>query len=115
MKLVKLLRQRPGVFGRSPHVTRRTKISLGLITAVFLLQFYYIRELLSAEVVLLALGFVAVALIGAIYALGCIAALCLQKLGSGLKALGAFVSAKHQQPFTKATNRSLFEAKEEVP
>jgi hypothetical protein len=48
-----------------------------------------------------ALGFVVVALIGAVYALGCIAALGLRKLGSGLKALGALVSVRHRQPLRK--------------
>ena len=62
----------------------------------------------------LALGFVAVALIGAVYALGYIAALWLRKLGSGLKALGALVSVRHRQPFAETTVIGLSEAKEEV-
>ena len=41
-----------------------------------------------------ALGFAVLALIGALYALGYIAALWLRKLGSGLKALGAHVSVR---------------------
>ena len=90
-----------------------TKISFGLIAAVFLLQFYYVRELLFAEV-LVTLGFMVVALIGALYALGYIAALWLRKLGSGLKALGAHVSVRHRQPFAKTTVTGLSEAKEEV-
>ena len=62
----------------------------------------------------LALGFVVVALIGAVYALGCIAALWLRKLGSGLKALGALVSLRQRQPFAETTVTGLSEAKEEV-
>jgi len=61
-----------------------------------------------------ALGFVVVALIGALYALGYIAALWLRKLGSGLKGLGALVSVRHRQPFAKTTTIGLCEAKEEV-
>jgi hypothetical protein len=113
VELVKVLRLRPGILGHSPFIKRTAKICFGLITAVFLLQSYYVRELLSAEVVV-ALGFVVVALIGAVCALAYIGALWLRKLGSGLKALGALVSARHQQPFAKTTTRGLFEAKEEV-
>ena len=61
-----------------------------------------------------ALGFVAVALIGALIALGYIAALWLRKLGSGLKALGALVSVRHRQPFAETTVTGLSEANEEV-
>ena len=60
------------------------------------------------------LGFVVVALIGALYALGYIAALGLRKFGSGLKALGAHVSVRHRQPFAETTVTGLSEAKEEV-
>ena len=62
----------------------------------------------------LALGFVVVALIGAVYALGYIAALWLRKLGSGLKAFGALVSVRRRQPFAETTVIGLSEAKEEV-
>jgi hypothetical protein len=89
------------------------KMCFGLIAAVFLLQFYYVRELLFMEAVL-ALGFVVVALIVALYALGYIAALWLRKLGSELKALGAHVSVRHRQPFAETTVTGLSEAKEEV-
>ena len=95
------------------HPSRTAKICFGLTAAVFLVQFYYVRELLFAEVVV-ALGFVVVALIGALYALCYIAALWLRELGSGLKALGARVSVRHQQPFAKTTTIRLSEAKEEV-
>ena len=61
-----------------------------------------------------ALGFVVVAVISALYALGYIAALWLRKLGSGLRALGALVSVRHRQPFAKTTTIALSEAKEEV-
>ena len=92
----------------------KAKIGFGLIAAVFLLQFYYVRELLFAEVVL-ALAFVVVAGIAAVYALVYIAALWLRKLGPGLiKALGAHVSVRHRQPFAKTTVTGLSEAKEEV-
>ena len=94
-------------------VKRIAKVCFGLIAAVFLLQFYYVRELVFMEAVL-ALGFVVVALIGALYALGYIAALWLRKLGSEFKALGAFVSVRHRQPFAKRTTIGLSEANEEV-
>jgi len=94
------------ILGRSPCIKRMTKISFGLIAAVALLQFYYVRELLFAEV-LVALGFAVVALIGAVYALGYIAVLGLWKLGSKLKALGALVSSRHRQPFAKTRTTSL--------
>ena len=61
-----------------------------------------------------ALGFLVVALIGALYALGYIAALWLRKLGSGLKALGALVSVRHRQPFAKTAVTGLTDPKEEV-
>jgi hypothetical protein len=89
------------------------KIGFGLRAAVFLLQFYYVRELVFMEAVG-ALGFAVLALILALYVLGLIAALWLRKLGSGLKALGALVSVRHRQPFAKTTTIGLSEAKEEV-
>ena len=61
-----------------------------------------------------ALGFVVVALIGAVYALGCIVVLWLEKLGSGLRALGGLVSVRYRQPFAKTTTIGLSEAKEQV-
>jgi len=113
VKLVKTSRPLAATFGHSLCTKRTAKISFGLIAAVFLLQFYYVRELLFAEV-LVALGFVVVALIGALYVLGYIAALWLRKLRSGLKALGAHVSVRHRQPFAETTVTGLSEAKEEV-
>ena len=101
------------ILGHSLCTKRTAKICFGLIAAVFLLQFYYVRELVFAEVVL-ALGFVVMALIGALYALGYIAALWLRTLGSGLKALGAHVSVRHRQLFAKTTVTGLSEANEEV-
>jgi hypothetical protein len=89
------------------------KIGFGLIAAVFLLQFYCVRELVFMEAVV-AFGFVVVALFGAACALGYSAALWLRKLGSGLKALNAFVSVRHRQAFAKTTTIGLSEAKEEV-
>ena len=110
---MKTSRPLAAVFGHS-HCTKRTaKICFGVIAAVFLLQFYYVKELVFMEAVV-ALGFVVVALIGAVCALGCIAVLWLWKLGSGLKALGALVSVRHQQPFAKTTVTGFTEAKEEV-
>jgi hypothetical protein len=113
VELVKMLRLWPGIFGHSPFFKRPAKIAFGLIAAVFLLQFYYVRELVFLEAVV-AFGFVVVVLIGAAYALGCIAVLWLGKPGSVLKALGAFVSVRHRQPFAKTTVTGLSEAKEEV-
>jgi len=112
VELVKMLRLWPGIFGHSPFFKRPAKIAFGLIAAVFLLQFYYVRELVFLEAVV-AFGFVVVVLIGAAYALGC-AVLWLGKPGSVLKALGAFVSVRHRQPFAKTTVTGLSEAKEEV-
>ena len=101
------------IFGH-PFCTKRTlKIGCGLIAAVFLLQFYYVRELLFLEAIL-ALGFIVVAVIGAVYAIGSIAVLWLGKLGSGLKALGALVSVRQPQHFAKTTTIGLSETKEEV-
>ena len=64
--------------------------------------------------VVVVVGFVVVSLIGALYALGYIAALWLFKLGSGLKAFGAPVSARHREPFAKTTIAGLPDVKEEV-
>jgi len=100
VELVKMLRLWPGIFGHSPFFKRPAKIAFGLIAAVFLLQFYYVRELVFLEAVV-AFGFVVVVLIGAAYALGCIAVLWLGKLGSGLKAFGALVSVRHRQHLRK--------------
>jgi hypothetical protein len=113
VKLVKTFRPLAAIFGHSLCNKRAAKTCFGLIAAVFLLQFYYVRELVFMEAVV-ALGFVVVALIGAPIALGYIAALWLRKLGSGLRALGALVSVRHRQPFAKTTTIALSEAKEEV-
>ena len=95
MELEKTYRPLAAIFGR-PLCTKRTaKIGFGLIAAVFLLQFYYVRELVFMETVV-ALEFVVVALIGALYAVGYLVDLWLRKLGSGLKALGAHVSVRHR-------------------
>ena len=82
MELVKTSRPLAAILGHSLCTKRTAKIGFGLIAAVVLLQFYFVRELVFMEAVL-ALGFVVVALIGALYALGYIAALWLRKLGSG--------------------------------
>ena len=113
MELVKTSRPLAAIFGHSLCTKRTAKICFGLIAAVFLLQFYYVRELVFMEAVV-ALGFLVVALIGALYALGYIAALWLRKLGSGLKVLGALVSVRHRQPFAKTTVTGLTDPKEEV-
>jgi hypothetical protein len=113
VELVKTSRPLAAIFGHSLCAKRTAKICFGLIAAVFLLQFYYVRELVFMEAVV-ALGFVVVALIGALYALGYIAALWLRKLGSGLKALAALVCVRHRQPFAETTITGLSEAKEEV-
>ena len=67
MELVKTSRPLATIFGRSFCTKRTAKIVFGLIAAVFLLQFYCVRELVFMEAVL-ALGFVVVALIVALYA-----------------------------------------------
>ena len=107
---MKTIRLGAAIFGHSLCIKRTAKICSGLIAAVFLLQFYCVRELLFAEVVV-ALGFVVVALIVAVYALGCIAALWLRKLTSRLKDLGALVSAIHRKPYEKTAVTGLSEAK----
>jgi len=94
VELVKTSRPLAAIFGHSLCTKRTAKICFGgLIAAVFLLQFYYVRELVFMEAVV-ALGFLVAALIGAPSALGCIAVLWLRKLGSGLKALGALISVR---------------------
>ena len=106
MELVKTYRPLAAIFGHSLCAKRTAKIGFGVIAAVFLLQFYYVQELVFMEAVL-ALGFVVVALIGTLIALGYIAALWLRRVGSRLKALGALVSVRHQQPFAKTTITGL--------
>jgi Flp pilus assembly protein protease CpaA len=113
VELVKTLRLGIAIFGHSRRIKITAKICAGLIAAVFLRQFYCVRELLFAEAVV-ALGFVVVALMIAVYALGWMAAAGLRKLGFRLKALGALVSARHQQPFAKARFTGLSETKEEI-
>ena len=113
MELVKALRLRAEIFDRSPYIKRTAKIGFGLTAAVFLLQFYCVRQLLFMEAVV-ALAFVAVALLGAVCALGYIAALWLRNLGSGLKALGALARVRHRQPFAKTTVTGLSQVEEEV-
>ncbi len=76
VELVKTSRPLAAIFGHSLCTKRTAKICFGLIAAVFLLQFYYVRELVFMEAVV-ALGFVVVALIGGLYALGYIAVLWL--------------------------------------
>jgi len=82
VEVVKTSRPLAAIFGDQLCKKRTSKICFGLIAAVFLLQFYYVRELVFMEAVV-AFGFVVVALIGALIALGYIAALWLRKLGSG--------------------------------
>jgi hypothetical protein len=113
VELVKTLRARAAILGHSLCTKRTPKIGSGLIAAVFLLQFYYVRELVFMEAVV-AFGFAVLALIGALCALGYIAALWFRKLGSGLEALGALVSVRYRQPFAKTTVTGFSEAKEEV-
>ena len=113
MELVKALRLRAAIFDRSPYIKRTAKICFGLTAAVVLLQFYCVRELLFMEVVV-ALGFVLVAVIGAVCGLGYVAALWLLKLGSALKALGALARVRHRQPFAKTKVTCLSQGEEEV-
>jgi phosphotransferase system glucose/maltose/N-acetylglucosamine-specific IIC component len=114
VELVETLRLGTAIFGHSRRVNLAAKICAGLIAAVLLLQFYCVRELLFAEMVV-ALGFVVLALMIAVYAIGWMVVAGLRKLGSRLKALGGLVSARHQQqPFATTTPTRLSEAKEEV-
>jgi hypothetical protein len=78
VELVKTSRPLAGIFGHSLCTKRTAKLCFGLIAAVFLLQFYCVRELVFMEAAV-ALGFVVVALIGALYALGYIGVVWLRK------------------------------------
>ena len=89
---------------------RTVKICFGLIGAAFLLQFYYVRELLFAEA-LVALVFFVMAVIGALWVVGCIAASSVQ---AGIKSVGARLRAQYTQPFANKTIVRLSEAQEEV-
>jgi hypothetical protein len=73
-----------------------------------------VSENCSSRKPVVALGFVVLALMGAVCALGCIAVLWLRNVASRLKALGALFSARHQQPFAKTTATGFSEAKQEV-
>jgi apolipoprotein N-acyltransferase len=105
LKLVNTFRRAAAILGHPIWTKRTAKICCGLIAAVLLLHFYYIRELLLAEAAL-AIGFIVVALIGAVYVLGCIAVSRLWRR--------ALVSVRHRQPFSKTTVTGLSNAKEEV-
>jgi len=113
VELVKTLQLRAAMFGHSHCTKRAAKICSGLIAAVLLLQFYWVRELLFMEVVL-ALGFILVALIGALYGLGYVAVVGLRKVGCGLKAFGVLVSVRQRQRFAKTTVRGFADAKQEI-
>ncbi len=52
MELVKTSRPLAAILGHSLCTKRTAKIGFGLIAAVFLLQFYYVRELVFMEAVL---------------------------------------------------------------
>ncbi len=110
---MKTLRLGTAIFGLSRRHKGTAKICAGLIAAVVLLQSYYARELVFMEAVL-ALGFVVVALMGALIAVGYLAVLWLWELGSELNALGALFSVRHRQPFAKTTTIGLSDAKQEV-
>jgi hypothetical protein len=69
VELVKTSQSLAAIFGHSLCTKRTAKIGFGLIAAVFLLQFYYVRELVFMEAVV-ALAFAVLALIVALYALG---------------------------------------------
>jgi hypothetical protein len=101
------------VLGQSVRTKRTAKICVGVIAGVFLLQFYYVQELLFMEAVL-ALGFAVVALIGALYGLGYITALWLRKLGCELKAVVGRVSGRHRESVAETTTLALSKVKEEV-
>jgi hypothetical protein len=69
VELVKTSQSLAAIFGHSLCTKRTAKIGFGLIAAVFLLQFYYVRELVFMEAVV-SLAFAVLALIVALYALG---------------------------------------------
>jgi hypothetical protein len=113
VELVKTSGTLAAVLGQSVRTRRTAKICVGVIAGTFLLQFYYVRELLFMEAVL-ALGFAVVALIGALYGLGYITALWLRKLGSELKAVVGRVSVRHRESVARTTTLALSKVKEEV-
>ena len=113
MELVKTSRLLAAIFGHSLCTKRTAKICFGLIAAVFLVQFYNVRELVFMEAVV-ALGFAVVVLIGALYALGYIASRMVAKAWSWAQGPGVLVSVRHRQPIAKTTVTGLTEAKEEV-
>ena len=113
MELVNTLRLRAAMFGHLPVIKRMVKICFGVAAAAFMLQFYYVRELVFMEAVVL-FGFVMVALIVGVLALVYIGVLWLRKIGSALQVVGALVSARHRAPFAAPTTTVPFEAKEEV-
>ena len=113
MELVKTSGTLAAVLGQSIRTKRTVKVCVGVIAGVFLLQFYYVQELLFMEAVL-ALGFAVVALIGALYGLGYITALWLRKLGSKLKAVLGRVSVSHRESVAETTTIRLSKVKEEV-
>jgi hypothetical protein len=108
VELVKTLAVEPAIFRGSELIKGMAKICSGPIAAVFLLQSYYVRELLIMEVIVV-LGFVSVALIVFVYALICIAALGL------VTGLGQLVLpfARHLG-CVKSTTTRFPEAEEEV-
>ena len=114
MGIVKTLRPLPAravVSGHSLCSKRAAKICFGLLAAAFLLRFYYVRELLFAELALV-VGFVIVALAAAVYTFACIA---VRKVGCEVKAVAAKVIETHRQPFARTAATSLYDAREEVP
>ena len=106
---VELVRTRQvgvAIWGPSRLFKRTARICAGLIAAVFLLQFYWIRELLVVEGIVV-LGFVAVAFTICVYALVSTAASWL------LRGLSVFALVKRNtSPIRETASTHLSEHKE---
>lgn len=112
VKFVKTSRSLTAIFGHPLWNKKTARICVCLIATVFLFQFYYVREMAIMEAVV-TLGFLIVALIGAVYALCGIAVKCLADLGSKIDALGALVRVRHWQPSAKKAVTHFDDPKEE--
>jgi hypothetical protein len=95
-------------FARASWVTT-AKICFGLLAAAFLLQSYYIRELVFAEA-FIAMVFITVGLLAALCVVGRIA---VRGAHEKSRSVAARVSARYRQPSARKMI-DLTEAKEEV-
>lgn len=111
--MLKTSRFLDGMFVRPRYPGRTAKRCFSFVAAVVFLRFYWIRELLFGEAVV-ALGFVVLALLDAVFAFAWMGVLRLWRLGSAGKNPVAQVSATRQPLFAKATVTSLPDPEEEI-